>query len=339
VELENNENRGHAMKYVFGAYGTNNLGDDAIYEGIKKEIGDVIQIYVNKSNVSNSVWYADLLENKYNFSNDADELIIGGGGLFHSRNAIVDYVKIVDKALITKMEVSIQGVGVEGLQDDYLIEAKELCSRCSKIVVRSKKSQILLQEKLNIKSELRKDFAYNIKENSITIPSFENNLPIIGFITGGNEDKESIEKISNIIEFFTVGGGVVANFLHIPHSKSYVNYKNNDVVTGEIIWSNISIYHANREGRYKIMPFVSSPQQLLSIYQQVDGIIGCRYHSMIFSEMMKKPLLGFISGLKTQSYFDENQRDNSRGINFNLPVETLINETKNFIKLMEKIKL
>ena len=103
------------------------------------------------------------------------------------------------------------------------------------------------------------------------------------------------------------------------------------------MWSSINIYHAQREYRYKTMPFVASPQQLLSAYKQVDGIIGCRYHSMIFSEIMNKPLLGFISGLKPQAYFDENEREGSQGIDFDLPVEELVVQTKSFINKLVHI--
>jgi polysaccharide pyruvyl transferase WcaK-like protein len=319
------------MKYVLGGYGANNLGDEAIFEGLKQEFGEVIQIYVNKSSIPNSVWYADLLENRYTFSPDADELIIGGGGLFHCRTAIIDDILVADKALAAGLAVSIQGLGAEGLQDDYITEARDLCNRCYRISVRSIKSQTILRDKLNVQSELRRDFAYNLRDAEFTtIPSFNNDLPVIGLITGGNTDRDGIEKISQIIKNCTVGD-TVANFIHIPHSRAYVDSYNNDVVTGEIIWSNIEIYHASREARYKNISFVSTPQRLLSVYRQVDAVIGFRYHSFVFSEITNKPLLGFISGLKSQAFFDDNVRAEVLGIPFNLPTEELIAETQRFI--------
>ena len=319
------------MKYAFGAYGTNNLGDEAIYEGLCQEIGPAIQIYVNKSSVPLSIWYADLLKGKISFDPDAEELIIGGGGLFHSKNAIIDYIRMADLAIKNHMKVSIQGVGVEGINNSFQEDARELCKRCYFISVRSKQSQLLL-ESLGFKSTVRKDFAYNIQsEESVMIPEFENKLPIIGFITGGCGDELAISKLSQIIRKFTVGEDL-CNFIHIPHSKSFVNYTNNDVVTGELLWSNIDIYHANRENSFKTYRFLNNPRQLLSLYQQLDGVIGARYHSFIFSEMAGKPLLGLVSGRKAKSYFED--RPQIQCIDFDKDINEIITKVKMFINFL-----
>ena len=318
------------MKYAFGAYGTNNLGDDAIFEGMCQKLGPVKQIYINKPSVPSSVWYADLLLGNESFDPGAEELIIGGGGLFHCKDAIIDYIRMTDLAIQSGMSVSIQGLGTEGMTSEYEEEVKLLCKRCQFVSVRSRQSQRILQ-RLGIISTVHKDFAYNLKSDAstnIALVEFDNDLPIIGLVTGGNADGEAIKKIAEVINLCTIDE-ISCNFLHIPHSKSYTNSFNNDCVTGEILWSSVEIYHSNRENQYKTFRFVKSPQELLSVYIQLDAVIGARYHSFIFSEITNKPMLGLVSGSKSKAYFEE--RPELNNIDFDLSVEEILYAVRQLI--------
>ena len=78
------------------------------------------------------------------------------------------------------------------------------------------------------------------------------------------------------------------------------------MIGGEILRSTIHLYHSDRETRFRQLLYPETPTNLLGIYKSLDGIIGMRYHSFIFSEMVGIPLFGVASGLKATSYFEEN---------------------------------
>lgn len=330
------------MIYAIAGYGTGNLGDDAIFQGLLKEHPKAVQIYVNLPSHKNNIWYGDIQKNGFPEEATNGELIIGGGGIFHSRQAIVDFLSVVEKAKLRGMKVSIRKVGAEYLSYDYAEEAIDLC-RCAHFVsVRSKRSKEILDAigACNVKED--KDYAYNLVNDveieSIKFPSFPTNRPTIGLVTAGNRD--DLDKIAKIIKFLTTDfgfGDIMCNVVHIPHCRHYVSASTNDVVTGEMLWSMVDIYHAKRYDKFKLMQFPDSCLKLLNAYTKVDAIIGLRYHSFIFSELVKKPLLGLTAGAKAETYFNENKRKNSASIDIGRPLEDLLEAVFQFCARLKKL--
>lgn len=302
------------MKFVVSAYGTGNLGDDAIFTGVKREFSDAVQIYANVPSHQPNIWYADIIENGFPDQFGDHELIIGGGGIFYSEQSTKDLLAIVKRALEKNMKISIRKVGTEYLSYVWAPWAKKVCEAAYYISTRSKKSAELLRA-IGAKDVIvDRDYAYDLtaedaKIEDVEFPKFNNQRPIIGLITSGN--LSGLENVVQIIKFLLTDYGIgdtMCNVVHIPHTRHYVSPKGNDVVTGEMLWSMIDIYHDFRYERFKLLSFPENDLRLLNAYTKVNGILGMRYHSFIFSEILEKPIFGFTSGLKAKTYFEETER-------------------------------
>ena len=297
------------MVYAFGAYGTNNLGDDAIFLGLQQTLPKdrVVQVYINRPSVMDSICYATITKDTFT---KKDHLVIGGGGLLHCKHAVEDYTRIAVLAKDSGAKVHIRRIGAEGIKAEFSENVKILFSLADNISVRSIKSIQMLND-FNIPTkniQLAKDYAYEVnfkKRTKVTTLKemfAHSELPLIGLVTAGNGG--GVDTISWIVSQLLLDG-INCNIVHIPHSRAYVSCTNNDVVTGELLWSSMSIYHAKRLERYIPLSMPENPFQLYDIYTQVDGIIGMRYHSFIFSKITNRPLLGIVHGVKAQAFFDE----------------------------------
>jgi polysaccharide pyruvyl transferase WcaK-like protein len=323
------------MVYAFGAYGTNNIGDEAIFAGLKHEYPDAIQIYVNKpwswSPTANlPIWYADFLTGVCKFTKE-DTLIIGGGGLLHSLKAVNDYYTMASLVTEAGGKVLIEGIGAEGIQSSYKDIVKQLLSLASHISVRTTTSKDLLQPLTKNKIDVRKDFAYSMATKSNT-PGPLSTQRYIGIVVGGAEDLHVYDELSNLLAKYTVGPEHY-NFLLIPHSISYTNPMNNDLLIFQYLWSNCNIYHAKREERIYILDYTPhDPEEALNLYKDLMlGCIGWRYHSLIFSEMANVPMLLAAPTFKNMAYVKDVKRSNLIVKQSN---ETLEQAFNNFIPLL-----
>ncbi len=343
--------------YVFGSYGAGNLGDDAIFEGILKENPnkDIVQIYVSVPTYHKNIWYSDILEKGFpEIPGEENELLVGGGGLFYSDNYVRDVLDMVAVAKKQKMKYSIRRIGCDYM--DIVFRNKELIkyifSDSYYSSVRSQNSKAIL-ERINITAELQEDYTYLLrndlqKEEMKTFPEFTPLYPqfskryssyTVGLVTAGNRD--DLDKISTIIKFVLTDQGVGPIFtkmVHIPHARHYVDYEANDVITGERLWSSIDIYHDQRLDKFKLMPYPETCYKLLNAYTKVHGIIGLRYHSFIFSELAKIPLLGLVAGDKAKAYANETQRTDAMFIDIGEPIDKIIETVFEFIRLVKNLQ-
>lgn len=302
--------------YIFGAFGTNNIGDDAILFGAHKKytnLGDKVHpIYVNKLVWPNALCYDSFLQEDRVHFKAPGRLLIGGGGLLHCQGAVQDYIKLASIAIEDGLSVEIQAIGTEGVSPTctYVPEVKQLCALASQITVRTKCSQNILRG-LGIKSSLTQDFAYQLRPSIPGIkyakPMFPDGITI-GIVTSSTEDYTSYTELQDLIRAYTIGPSPI-NFLHIPHSRAYVDPRNNDVICGEWLWSSIYIYHADRESHYKQAPY-SDTLTTLGIYKSLDALITWRFHGLVFSELVNKPCLLAAPSYKNMSYVqDTNRKD------------------------------
>lgn len=287
------------MKYLFGAFGTNNVGDEAIFEGASIIYPGSTEIYVNTSKRKNSVWYADLLTGRAVFEN-TDELIMGGGGLIHCKGAVEDYTRMGQLAKSQGLKFSIQRVGFEAIKPEWEDATKDLLKEADSVIVRSKRSKEIVNS-LGFDCEVMRDFAYEYNPELLDVSKYfpnngKKNIGVALSYKPPEQLKEVAVHMRTILKY--------ANIIFIPHSRAYVSYKNNDVVNGHILWS-MSTTHANKETEFVIIPDILSPQETLSIYSKLDGVLANRYHSYIFAEKMNKPLLVKGSGPKTDSFINE----------------------------------
>jgi len=326
------------MVYAFGAYGTNNLGDDAIFLGLQKSLPNerVVQVYVNYPSIMDSICYDSI--NATTFI-DKDHLVIGGGGLLHCKHAVEDYIRIAKLAKANGAQVHIRRIGAEGAIPEYAEEIRELFSIVDAASVRSKKSLEYLKD-CNVSTKtikLVQDYAYELVPPKHKVEGIKSYFqhpewPLIGLVTAGN--KGGVEAISYVVSELILAE-IGCNIIHIPHSRSYVNQNNDDLITGEQIWTSIGVYHANKQWRYKTSTMPQNPYELFDRYAQVDGIIGYRYHSFIFSRIMKKPLLGVADGDKAKAFFDETKYGTM--VSSGVSKEELLLACKEFVLGLKKI--
>jgi hypothetical protein len=301
-------NRDTKRVFAMGAYGTNNVGDEAIFDGIRVEIADCIPIHIGKSTRTNAVFFETALR-EHNFFRSTDRLIIGGGGLLYDPRAINVLIRVAQMALKNKANVEILGLGCEAAQDSFYNEIVMLTKLADRITVRSSISQEIIKKITGRLVERQDDFAFNLSRLGIG-PSTGSmdSVPNIGVVTSGDV-LEDVKELCRIIRTYTVGNRV-ANFFHIPHSKAYFDFRNNDVIVGESIWSSIEIHYGAREARYVTEPFSADPTQTLSIYKKLDGVVSRRYHGLLFSKIMNVPYLAMnSSSLKNRSFIDDNKSE------------------------------
>lgn len=296
------------MIYAFGAFGTGNLGDDAIFEGIKCEIPNVTQIYVNVPTYNKAICFSDIQDRKF-FPQGGNELIIGGGGIFHSERAINDYIEFAGIAKRTNMKVTIRAVGLEDVNEITEAKVKTLFSKVDSISVRSQRS-VEIAKSLGKEVSILKDFAYRlnsplVRKQECLMPVFDEASPVVGIVMNGNYDLQYLLDFAEIVKACI--SNHLCNFLFIPHSRSYVSNFNNDIIAGEIIRSRIDIYHDDRLGRFKLLKIPDNPYQLFDIYNRIDACICGRYHAMIFSDMAKIPIFGLVHSEKMKSFFTESK--------------------------------
>ena len=295
--------------YCYGSYGTGNLGDDAIFAGLRaclrKEYDGkarIIQIYISKQTHVNGIAEEYLLEDGFE---DGDILIIGGGGLFHSKLNASNILKMAKMAKSDHMKIVMRAVGLEAVEDGWKKEVRKVIKLCNTVSLRGSSSFKVIDEMgLNNSGEFRieEDLAYNIEPNIEAardiFPKFTDDLPVIGIATAHNGNMIAVgEYIRHLMTDF--------NLLHVPHCRHYVDEENNDVAGGHLLWSNLNIHLFDRLRRYKQLVFPGEPETLLGIYHLLDGMIGYRYHSFVFCEMANLKLYAMPHGAKADGYFKD----------------------------------
>lgn len=287
------------MRYIFGAFGTNNVGDEAIFEGASKIYPDLIEIYVNKSFRPNSVWYADLLTGAIKFDPKASELIIGGGGLIHCLGAVKGYYDMAVLAKAAGLKVSIQRVGFEAVQSAWMSITKDLLNIADYISVRSLESQRIVKNLIGKDVPVEQDFAYELTGAPIYHSIPEHYQEII-FSSGAgslsNIDSE-IKLLKEVLKYIDV--------LFVPHSAAWVDDGNNDLVLGHRLWSKLGLWHSSIKHTFRIHPSIPSPYDALYLYSRADGVITSRYHGLVFADICKKPIFTTCINRKTNSFFED----------------------------------
>ena len=310
--------------YAMGGFGCGNLGDEAIFQAMRLEFPELIPIYVNKpygmvdydrprywegEDSAPYIWYADLID--YGFPADAEggELILGGGGIFHSKQTVEDLLAVSEQAKKRGMRISVRRVGADYLSPDFEEETKKVLGNAYFISARSSFS-VEIVKRLGFNCTFERDYAYNLTDwffkEEVDFPKFEENRPLIGVVTAGNDNMATMNRILRALMIREWQEFPMCNILHIPHSRHYTDWVTNDVIGGEVLWSGVNIYHGKRWVRYKQLPFPETVEKLMNAYTKVDGIIGMRYHSFIFSEMLNVPMLAVVSGKKAAGHFINN---------------------------------
>jgi len=294
--------------FAHGAYGTNNVGDEAIFDGLRTHFPGCIQLYINQPRVPGSVMVYRMLRGKNPFRS-SDRLIIGGGGLLYDRPAVQVMVDLAVRVREVGGCVDVLGIGCESAKESYHDVIRMLVDQAETVTVRSTTSQQILQEITGAACERQNDFALSLPAPRYMPPDVDSSVPRIGLVTT-SDPREDISVLASMVKDFTgpdAPGGRV-HFVHIPHSRASRN--NNDVIIGHTLWSSIGIFTRNRDLFFHLEPFSADPATVLRTYATLDGVMTARFHGMVFAHLTGLPVLSMRAHtLKNQSFIEDYPRD------------------------------
>lgn len=318
--------------FVVGAYGTRNVGDEAIFEGARRIHANAIQLYINAPRKFPAVEMYSMLRDGNKFS-AGDTLVIGGGGLLYDAGAIGILVDLARRARSAGAAVRVERIGCEAARPEYHDVIAGLFRLADSVTVRSSISQQIVRDICGMDVERQEDFALELAGELPPRPERSAGVPRIGLVTGGDH-MEEIGPLMNLVREFTSDRAPTpVRFVHIPHSVSHVDFRNNDEVVGAKIASGINGFLEGRHLAFSRQPFTDEPLEVLRTYAGLDGLITRRFHGLVFAHMMQLPVLGLPGdGAKNTSFIEDHPREDQ------LAIEAMPQIGEGFAALMRRLQ-
>jgi polysaccharide pyruvyl transferase WcaK-like protein len=303
--------------FSYGAYGSNNVGDEAILDGVRRSYPECIQLYINKPRNGPAVDYNEPLRQK-EFFQKSDYLIIGGGGLLYDRSTVELMLNYARSAKDAGATVDILRLGCEAAHESYHDIIRELFSVVRFASVRTTTSQRIIQDITGRKLPVQSDFAFQLSPYVSPAMGSLESIPSIGIVLA-SIDKRSLEIIGDgVSKYLAVGSSTPAEFVFIPHSKSYFDSKNNDCTTAELLWSHLGKSNGGSGiewSRFRVAEFTNDPLTVLEKYRRLDGVISLRFHGLIFGHLTRQPILALGANLiKIKSFLDDYPSPSTFGV-------------------------
>jgi len=291
--------------YAVGAYGTNNIGDDAILEGLVTLYPGLIPISHGYCKNNPVPIYSKELKSDFFFSPE-DVLIVGGGGLFYSNEAIGHWLDLAQRAKRLGARIQLRSLGFEDYKPDYLERCFELFSTADIISLRTYTSMDLFKKHFSYECVFEPDFSEALRA---TIPSKNitnrksSMFKRVGLVTTGSID----DNYESLIQF--IRSHPECNFIHIPHSRSQFNWRNNDCLVGEYIISGLRPDFLSGTRNFETLDYCNSIKDIFEVYSSLDAVISYRFHGVIFSDFYELPCAVMRpTSLKQQSALQYNSR-------------------------------
>lgn len=282
--------------FAYGSFGSNNVGDEAILEGIRRLYPRCVQFYSNKLR-SGRGEFAQTAIATPGFFRPGDYLIIGGGGLLYDRETVALMADLAQVARRAGATVDILRLGCEAAQSSYASEIRRLFSQARRVTVRSSESREIMWRVIGRECPVEFDFAFLLRPETLALPLELNDVTTIGIVTATASLTE-IQAIAGVIRACTHEAATRRlRFVHVPHSRSYFNLENNDRITAEEIWTSARMHHAWDEAAFEPLPYDGDPLRVLQRYKSLDGVVSSRYHGLVFAEMAGIPALALGSNL------------------------------------------
>lgn len=275
--------------FTYGSYGSNNVGDEAILEGVRKLYPNCFQFYLNRMRNGKGFFPSEAVRDKRFFRSE-DHLIIGGGGLLYDRSTVELMANLAEAVTRNGGTVDIGRLGCEAASPDYYDQIRRLFSYADKISVRSSNSQRIMDAIMGEVYPIEYDFAFNLREDVPALAEKHSEITI-GLVTA-SLDRKPLDHIAGLVSYVAkLRWGRKINVIHFPQSRSYFNQDNNDVLVGERIWIAAAMQNSPDLEAFRTAPYNDDPVETLKQYKRLDGIISSRYHGLIFGSLCEIPTL------------------------------------------------
>lgn len=295
--------------FIAGAYGTRNVGDEAIFDGARLIYPNAIQLYINAPRNLPAVEVYSMLREPNKFR-PQDTLIIGGGGLLYDGGAVRILADLCRKARAAGAAVRIERIGCEAARPEFYNEVRELFALADSISVRSTISQQIAYDITGREVQRAEDFATELASQLPSAKRRKSEIPLIGVVTGGDHQENIAPLIEVMKRFSSDRSATPVRFVHIPHSASHIGIRNNDEVVGMNIAAQLDLFLEGRAHGFKCLRYSDEPLEVLQTYAQLDGLISRRFHGLVFAHMMQLPTLALPGdGKKNTSFIDDHPRD------------------------------
>jgi len=262
---------------VSGYFGFGNLGDEIIKEVINRELkkNNINAIFLvkekKKENEINRTNIVEILKSL----KEVDAFISGGGGLLQDKTSLKSllyYTMLINLSKIANKKTFVFAQGIGPLKKTISKKiVKHTLNKVDLITVRDDESKNLLlecglQNEIFVTSDLA--FLYDI-ETLPTLP-IEDNYNVLQIKGNENVDIEEITDIARFMHYKTHYETVLVPF-----------YPAMDLELAKTI---------NEKTKFPVF-IPKTFGEAFSVLNNAKFVVGTRYHSIVFSIMLKKPVL------------------------------------------------
>jgi len=307
---------------IVGAYGTGNLGDDAIMVGLLKDLQnrgcintcDDVIVFSRDPKETSLIHNVNAKRRNLFDLLISTEVIIGGGELFQDLGKMALKYSIL--GLVSRIlgkHVVFYAIGVSTIRNSFGRAITRLSMNASNgIFVRDHMSKIRL-EKLGVHKPI-----YLIRDpslNSDPIPleaasrllelegiKISNYKIIVGVTTQYIRDRRLNDQVQKL--FLCSLRSILQDYsslcvIFFPFTRSKDNPKNIDAIYGTKLRKQLNI------DRFKMLQHNYMPQEIMGIFGLVDVVISTRLHPLIFALKMNVPGIGVVVFEKVSSFCRE----------------------------------
>lgn len=284
--------------FLFGWFGENNVGDDALLNQTLEEINSItndvsITIFTNNCksleedlNLKNVNFRSKNLKNVIKATKDYDIFVFGPGGLFPNRDLkklmfiyfYISYLKFLKKQIV------FFGLGVENCNFESFFNRnilKRIFSKCDKCALRFDPKQYINSDKIYKNTIAAADVMY-LKKYPKLYKNNHNKYVVISlaniFETYSKEKENFISSIKPLL-LKLIEDGNELHFLTFTKNKD-------EIINSETIES---------LGKFKNyclnIPFTKDLNFIFQEFANCEMVVGMRYHSLVFATNYSKPFI------------------------------------------------
>lgn len=330
--------------FIFGYYGFQNTGDEAILQVIIDQIKENIpyakltvltykaQETIDKYNINvvSRNKYIDLIK----AIKESDIVISGGGSILQdttSARSLIYYLSIIYIAKKMGKKVMFYGNGFGPITKAINKKlVKHIINKVDIITVRdyqSKEEMISLGIKKEIIVTADVTFAYKALpeieiEEMLIDDEIDTDKKMVGISVREWKNEEKYKSVIAKAGDYLIDKGYEVIFIPMQHPRDYI-------ISEEIA--------SMMERTPKILQKIYSPKELISLMGKLYIMIGMRLHSLIFATIAGTPILGIEYDTKIYNFLQIVEQDNAGKVE-DLDIDNLIKNIDNVLERRQEYK-